>query len=94
MLIHKGAVYKKAEAPRWVQKLQQGVSPDVKTSHSHLLNDLAEAKRAVEKLLQEHGKVVFDDEHYEALSQIPALLERYNYPLTLIEVKEDDIILF
>lgn len=94
MLIHKGKVYKMAaNSPRWVQKLKEAVTPDVYASHRHLLGDVEETQRLISKLLQEHGKVVFDPEDHKLLGQVSQTLERYNYPLALVEVKEEDIFL-
>ena len=88
-LLHKGSVYKQADTP-WVQKLQEGVSPETRVYHRHLLNSLNTTIRELGELAKKYEGIVFEPEDFEKLVEARRVLERYNFPLALVEVVSED----
>jgi len=90
VLKYKGHLYRAAVEPTWIQRLKSGVDPETKTHHKHLLSDIKEMRVLLERFFQNHGSVVFDEEHMQLLSQLKQLLATYEYPINLVETKQSD----
>lgn len=80
--------------PPWVQELQKGVSPETRVYHERFLKLLDTTIRKLDILLNKYGENVFELEHVQQITDMKRMLDQYNFPVALVEVKrEDDVII-
>ena len=97
MIKHKRQLYREVTAitwPAWVQKLQQGVQQDDRAKHRHILEKIKILQRELDHMDHIAGAAVFDQEDVDLIVQFRKMLNRYNFPMALVEKAEEDEIFY